>query len=299
MNLTKDRSLFYVESPFQLIQCVEAIHEFEIKKSKIIIRENSSVTNNEQLRAVVKALKLNQCTFMKCHLKSFRGIFLVLRLIFEGYFYRRIFIGDENSRIFNLAVKFININKVVLMDDGVARINSSKRWLIFKRFSMFPFGVNTTLNKFSYFSTYIERQNTYQHIIIGMDLISAGICTVTDYFEFITIVAGRFSSEPDSVLYIPHRNEDQSDLDGLNKIGNIRIQKTQLPIELVGLELLLQPITISTFFSSAIFSMEKIYHSSQFYIYKIPECKIQKRRNSIDKIYNYIESTSNFNVINL
>lgn len=299
MKLKNDSSLFYVESPFQLIQCVEAIHEFDIKKSKIIIRENSSVNNNEQVRAVVKALKLNQCTFMKCHLKSFRGVFLVLRLIFEGYFYRRIFIGDENSRIFSLAVKFINVNKLVLMDDGVATLNSNKNWLSFKRFSMFPFGVNTTLNKFPYLTTYIERQNTYQHIIIGMDLISAGICTATDYFEFITNVAGTFPSEADSVLYIPHRNEEQNDLDGLNKILNIQVQKTQLPIELVGLELFLQPITISTFFSSAIFSMEKIYHNCEFFIYRIPECKIHKRRNSIDKIYNYIESTSNFNVINL
>lgn len=299
MNLKKNCSLFYVESPFQLIQCVDAIHEFAIEKKKIIIRDNVSDNNNKQMREVVRTLKLNECTFIKCPQKSIRCIFLILRLIFQGCFYKNIFIGDENSKIFKLSVKLINKKKVILMDDGVATINSKKYFLNFRRFSMFSLGVNTTINKFSYLSTYIGNKNRYKHVIVGMDLISAEICTAANYQDFIIKIAEKFPQESDSVLYIPHRNEAKNDFEVLDKIENIQIKKTRLPIELIGLELNVQPISISTFFSSAIFSMEKIYQESDFFIYKIPKCKIQKRRNSIKEIYKHIESYSNFNVIDL
>jgi hypothetical protein len=66
LNLKNNCSLFYVESPFQLIQSVEAIHAFAIEKSKVI-RENSSDNNNKQMREIVRVLKLNECTFIKCY----------------------------------------------------------------------------------------------------------------------------------------------------------------------------------------------------------------------------------------
>ena len=299
IDLKNNCSLFYVESPFQLIQSVEAIHAFAIEKSKIIIRENSSDNNNKQMREIVRILKLNECAFIKCHQNSSRCIFLILRLIFQGYFYKNIYIGDENSKIFRLSVNLINKQKVILMDDGVATLFSKNDSLNFHRFSMFPLGVNTTINTFSHLSSCIGNKNRYKHVIIGMDLISAGICTAANYQDFIIELAAKFPQESDSILYIPHRNETKNDIKVLGAIENIHIKKTRLPIELIGLELNMQPISVSTFFSSAIFSMEKIYPESEFFIYKIPKCKIQKRRNSIEAIYKYIEFKSNFNVINL
>ena len=291
--------LFYVESPFQLIQCLEAVHRFSIENFKIIIRENSSDTNNEQLKEVVQVLNLSNNTFVRCHQRSFRSSFLVFSLIFHSYFYNSIFIGDENSKIFKLAVNFLGKRKVILMDDGVATITPDRRFLKFRRFSIFPLEHNTITNDFRYLYNFIGNRARRSHIIIGMDLISSGICAARDYEHFVKKIAKTIPQGFGPVLYIPHRNETEADVELLANIENIQIQKTQLPIELVGLELDLIPISISAFFSSAIFSMEKIYQESELLIYRIPELRIKKRKKAVNAVYMHIDSKTNINMIDL
>ena len=131
--MMEKHTLFYVESPFQLLQVYEALKVFNINKYKLIIRGNSNEINNNQILSTANELDLNVTRYIKVINKI--SLIKIFYFIFYNIFSsEKVFFGDENSIVSKLLVPFIGTNKIVFLDDGVASLNSKSKYYKFSIF---------------------------------------------------------------------------------------------------------------------------------------------------------------------
>lgn len=286
------QALFYIESPFQLLQVYEAIKYFGIHDYCLMIRVNDSTRNNEQVKNLVKLLKLNKPNYYKCH-SNIRCLFLSLKLWVSSLRVKRVFIGDENSKVFRVVQKLLSLKKTVLLDDGVASINRAANHEEYKQFSIFSQGENVIQNEFSALAEFVKGDEASDldtvNLIIGSKLVDVNICSQKTYFEALKMMLGMCDTEV-STAYIAHRDESEQYLEQIKNNFDIKVIKPELPIELIAKELNIRVNTVFTTISTALFSMERVYPDAKFKIFRIADDNLIERKEAVENLYNFIEN---------
>lgn len=287
----KDKTLFYVESPFQLIQVYEVIQEKKITNFTLWVRLNEVSANNEQIKKLAKALSLPVSKYLNCF-SVISCVFLSFLLLANSFFFKSLYIGDENSKVFRLIKRFIPIQKVTLLDDGVATINQNPKNKRYARFSIFDNKDTTHFNAFTCLKRFIFsnlEDPKPVNVIVGSKFVEAGICSQEVYLEAIKMM---INHKPlfDPIIYIPHRGEAVDNLERIRLETGVDVVITDLPIELIAYELNVKPVNIYSLLSTAVFSMKLIYSESSFELFKLPNRVILSRKEALINIYSFIDA---------
>jgi hypothetical protein len=97
-------------------------------------------------------------------------------------------------------------------------------------------------------------------IFIGQDLVELGIMTQNNYLKIINTVSDRMKKTGVNFYYYPHRAESEDNLKQMaSTIDNCKFLERSLPIEDYFLNLKDLPIHVFTFYSTAIFSISRLF----------------------------------------
>ena len=122
------KSFFFVESPLQLLCAIEAKNHFKFLKNILIIRLNNSNLNNKQiLKTLEYDNSFEEIIILKIdHTFSLYKVGLIfIKLLLNKY--DTIFVGDIRSRIVKFFQKFIRVQKLYLLDDGLPTLSYYER----------------------------------------------------------------------------------------------------------------------------------------------------------------------------
>ncbi len=292
--------VFYIESPFQLLQVYEVIRLKKMNQCQILIKLNDNSLNNNQMKALVVFFNLDNVTYYSFS-SALATVFHIYAIATKCLFASSLYVGDHNSPVFWLLKPIFSKHRTVLMDDGVGTVIDGRQ-LGYTRFSIFD-GINdhTVVNNFDALS---KKMAVNQHkkidIILGGKLVEAGISTSKDYLdmiESILLFIKRRSSR--DIIYVAHRGEEISNLRLIEKKLNLEVIRPNYPVELIAEELKVEPRLVGTVLSTAVFSMSKIYNRSKFFILKPKEGSIKQRKKYIDSLFYYIDKCTGFRVIEM
>lgn len=303
----------------------EAIKEFNLKNNIFVIIETKSEANNIQMREVLKLYNTNdiQIDIIKSSSNSKLLHYLKLIKSLQKYTYDYMFIGSYGS-VQNIICQNLKNNNIFLVDDGTMTLQIQKEIYLkkqslkdnIKALRYLFFGLKTSkLNKINFF-TFLDLQpiqnesiikNNFNYLkeifkcsnnsslssniiyIIGQPLYNhSNELTETSYIKYLKEI---FLNYPNQVLYyIPHRSEKMS----LNLHTYIttyaKIHTNQYPIEI---ELLLnnipKPTIVTGFFSTALYTIKKMYQDIYVSSYQIEDKDIldSKRLAEIKNFYNF------------
>ncbi|WP_445772539.1 hypothetical protein [Shewanella sp.] len=305
-----DLNVFYVESPGQLINAMEAIYKFK-SKWKLLIRYNGDSINDKQIE---KVLNFYMCKsepvftsgeVVKVYsFTHFFTIFLSV-LLFNGK--AKKYIGCHKSKF----LKPFHILRIpmVLMDDGIAtlaylnRLENEKRSFIQRFFSTLnPMDLFTALDlssfdvgkanvekhNFSFLKSLItDSDDSSKVYFFGAKYIEASILSEKSYENLLTQVIKVYEGQ--DVYYLPHRGEDRSRLNRYKSIG-FKIYEPSFPSEL---ELVLserKPTVVAGFFTASLFTTSVISPNTKVTSFKIPNELINTA--SLNYIYDYFSTFS-------
>ena len=294
------KTLFYIESPFQLIQAYEIIEENDLRHYKILIRSNASKKNNEQLKNIKEIFQLKETIFLRS-----TGIFkfsLFFIFLIEAFKANRIFFGDSNSYVYKATKKIISY-KLILLDDGSSSlIDKNKNH---KRFSIFENNENKQSNSFKNLKKFIISKNKIKNphsVIVGQNIVELGIASKEKYLRFLNHA---LKTANYTKIYIPHRYELDSNLNIYKEELGLKIIELRLPIELIEYELDIELKEVYSLYSTAVFSLKNIYDQTSLYSYNLRKENLLNynvRGNTvsdIEKIYKLIEADTKIKLIEL
>lgn len=298
----KSNYLFILESPFQMLQAIELINQKKIIDFEIVIRKNSNEVNNSQIVELVKLFTYEgNCRSFRT-LSFYSKASLLLIIFFKAFSHDKLVFGDSNSYLFRFIKFLFRKKKFLLLDDGVATINDSGKNYKYQRFTIFNCLQYKRNNEFQFLSSF----NANSHInnlgsgslIVGTKAVEEGILTKNVYHKFISDalkISREFSHQ---ILYIPHRGESDENIKEISAQG-LRVYRPKYPIELIGYELCIEVKSITSLFSTALYSMAIIYPSSKITAIELESNLILKRRQSIEQIYKHLNDSENISIVNL
>jgi hypothetical protein len=280
------KALFYIDSPFQLLQVNEYINKFKIKECKTIIRLNGLRENDKQLLNLVDVLEIENYQIIK--MESIGSILLwTCYLIFPFCIAGSVCIGDANAMVFRIYKHIIPNKKLMLFDDGVATLVNEAENETFQRFTMFPEIVKCSVeNDFSALKKMIvpERKKNVA-VIIGGKLAEEGIISKEYYQSLLSKMVKLLEKEQLEIVYVAHRGESQENLEKISKKWNMEVLRPNYPIELIALEFKVNPVFIVSVLSTALYSMNKIYDEANIYIYQPNYLELKDRKYKIIKLF--------------
>lgn len=180
------KNLFIVESPLQLINCIEAKSHFHIKEEDalLIIINKNGVENFKQINNTLKIFPWkNYVTLPNKDLNSRNKQQLLnfplpqkikkqIKSIFKDVTIENLFFGDNTSRILKSIVNSLHFKKAYLVDDGNMTLSTirnlcsgelkSKSFFNKKDFFYTVFGGNLSDIKPSFFTCYYQEFGTIQ-----------------------------------------------------------------------------------------------------------------------------------------
>jgi len=307
----KNKGLFIVEAPFQLVSAYEAIKAYKLTDYQIHIR--LSQNNNMQLKNVAKILfekdeKKISYFYIENKNRQWKDYLTAIRYYLYSFFYRffyhYIFIGNYESRFLYPIVKMVGKNKIVLLDDGI------KGFLIYNNFSdNFSYNMFTMLNTLKPFHNQIILYNQFNRlksfhkknllskyqndniIFLGSKLSEASIISSDYYIKMMGKVLSIYQNF--NIIYIPHRGENIQKLDNLQKdFNNFTIKEIDFPVELYILMENSIPKEVLSFYSAALLSVKSIY--PEIIVKAILfDYSLSKFKNSIDLAY---QNLKNYNI---
>jgi|GEM_PF-1003687 len=329
------KNLFVIASPLQFLNAIEAMKAFETKNNILLLMYDTKMNNidAQQKKDLIvkndweKIIEYDLGTVKK-NIRLFSQVKLIKRL--KEFKYNYIISGEEGT--FN-RILFANLisNSIYLVDDGTATILTylkekdnyysklpfTKR-LKYIRYMLFglkyinknkiifftTFNIESTENikvvkhNFNYLKSKIEKENKCSNIyFLGQSLVSAGYLEQKSYIEYIEKVISYYSNK--NIIYIPHRSEIINK--DYNKFINERFQIIESvgPIETTFINNKIYPQIIISFFSSALFTLEKIFPDSNILSIEIDkEAVALDKINIIDKCYKSFDNT-NISIISL
>ncbi|WP_166644557.1 hypothetical protein [Halomonas ventosae] len=272
------------------MQAYEYIKINECENYFILCRKNALQKNNLQMLSLSK--------FLNIPISRMRQKRSLLLLVVASLFFSircdKVVFGDENSILFKIVKLFVNSSKIIMLDDGVASVNSSSTWT---RFTIFP-APGCIDNDFRYLSKLIVNAKVSASegkiIIVGGKLSEVGICTKEDYFQCLDFVINDIRlkyPKAIEIIYIPHRGESNYNCyftQTIRERYNVKVSENELPVELVEVEFGINILLVASFISTAIFSMSLIYKEAEFVFYEIPDCHIISRKESVLGLYEYL-----------
>ncbi|GAA65013.1 hypothetical protein P20311_2817 [Pseudoalteromonas sp. BSi20311] len=304
-------NVFYVESPGQLINAMEAIYKFQ-NKWKLLIRLNGDLVNDKQIEKVLSFYmgKSEQVFTSGEVLRVYSFIGFITTFLSILLFNRpaKKYVGCHKSRF----LKPFHLLRVsmTLMDDGIAtlaylnRLENEKKGFIQRVFStlntmdlftaldLSKFDVgNVTVEKhnFSFLKSLMTANNDSSKIyFFGAKYIEVKILSEKSYEKLLTQIINVYRGK--DVYYLPHRGEERARLNRYKSIG-FKVYEPDFPSEL---ELVLtesKPTVVAGFFTASLFTTSVISPTTQVTSFKIPNSLINT--TSLNYIYDHFSSFSN------
>jgi hypothetical protein len=267
------KNLYVVESPFQLLNAIEAIHTFPANQVDLYIRHSDSSKNDEQLKNLIKKIDLPKEVSVHSFLISsdIKKPLVILKMLvyfikfrFIANRYEKIFIGCYESRFLRMALPFNS--KTILLDDGLKTIstqnnfNPGQHFNWFTIFDLQPIGQQKIYkNEFKNLQSHIKQQDSKNKsvLFIGTKLSEENIITEDYNVEIIERIAKENHSSP--LKYVAHRGESQTKLERIQEIQNVEIIQLSYPLELLPVYGDFAPSKIISFYSTALITLQKIY----------------------------------------
>ena len=277
--------LFYiVESAFQLFGALEAIDYYKVSEYRLVIRL-SNQENETQLIKMIDDLEVDKAkiTFITGYkygtlLKRILEFKFLMWLFFNKNKYTVFLLGDYHSGYLSLLRRVcLKDKKVIHLDDGSSTIRANNSFTEDKFFDWFTIYDLKKLSKqiivqhdFPYLRSKIQnrvlnRNNTT--IILGDKFYEAGLLTIDNSNKIMQQLMHKLTGE--KVIYMAHRGESAEKLDYLRERYKISVIKNDFPIELYGFYTKELPKQVVSFFSTALFSLQKIYPEIEVTLYRI------------------------------
>jgi len=320
-------NLYIVHSPLQILSAIEAKENFSLKNNVLVIVRNKFKKNNDLMNNILKYGTWDQILELNYDKNSkFRNnLKLINRL--KKHEYKYIFtgnIGNTNEAI----ISNLKNEDIYLIDDGTSTLTYHKtkdhtkvkskfsirkmRYNLFflkcapvenvKYFTLFNIDSNKNeiivKNKFNYLrNNFLNRvkKSTNKVFIIGQS-IAKGYITEDLYIKYIKQIIQ--DNKDEEIVYYPHRYEDTEKLSSTIKNKNFIVKKVDLPIELELLEQEYYPKKIISFFSAALFTLNKLFDKTEVNSYVIEYDKVLINLDTVKTCYDELKS-ENVNLIYL
>jgi len=326
------RNLFMVASPLQFLNAIEAKKTFQTNGNILVLMLNS---NDNILDANQKMQLLNEKDWDEViiydlgKIIKYKRIFQQVKLIksLKKYNYNYIFSGEFG--VMNQALLASLISKeIYLLDDGTAtiflydKINDNylsklpfykkARYLRYKLFGL-KYKINNNINFFTIYNiqstknikvikhsfSYLKshnlnncKKNNFIYIL-GQNIVETNYINENTYIKYIKSIISYYNNK--KIIYIPHRSESTKKLNSLIS-DNFILQPSSGPIEMKFISESIYPAVVISFFSSSLFSLEKIFHESLIQSIKINYDNVISRKEVLLKCYEFLDQT---NVSNL
>jgi len=217
--------------------------------------------------------------------------------IYKGVKLNKLFVGEYFAYEIRALANIIAYKEIILFDDGNAAIRTinylslgrkkpstfsfqtlRKLYYQLSGLKVFEYASITIFTAYADLYNYLTAvkivKNSYAYsrslnrkkeisseiFFLGTKFVERGLIDLENYTEYlkraITYLEKRFNG---NVLYVPHRGENKEKIEYLKKKKNIKIKTVTTSIELYLLKSSQNPMLVSTFSSSAIFSLEFIF----------------------------------------
>lgn len=295
------KSLFFIESPLQLLNAYEAESFFTCKKSFYIVRLSNNKQNDEQIEKLIEYLSIREkCFIIKINSKkkNFKDLvkisFLKMSIFFLSKKFKKFFIGNFESGLISLLIKNIKKEQIILLDDGSKSIVIHKKFTDNFNFDFFSFydlnpyqNQNIFKNNFDRLREKISfKLSKNEILILGSKLSEISIIDEDYYIELIKKISTYFQDK--ELIYIPHREENINKIERIKKeTPNIKINYIEYPVEFYGINENKNIKTVISFYSTALYTMAKIYNCEAIAV-KFNFEKSEHKIN-IEEIYNFYE----------
>jgi len=306
--LTK-KTLLFVESPLQLLNAYEAVSYFGIENYTYIVRLSNNEGNDKQIINLLNLLAINKNNVEYIYLRTTdRKLSDYSKILFYRYKYLftknidKIFIGNYESGFLKQIMKQFNRDKIILLDDGAKTLSIQSKFTNTQNYNMFTmYDIKTLQNQNIFINSYKETLSNIKEVsvkqneilFLGTKLSEVGIIKEDYYIKLIQKISNFYADK--KILYIVHRGESQKKLDLIQKNENITIKQLNYPIELYGLYETEMPFKVSSFYSTAIFTMNKIYNlEAECFRFNYSD---SMHASAIDEVYKFYEKE--MKVINL
>jgi len=298
--------LFYIiESAFQLFGALEAIDYYKVSEYRLVIRL-SNKENETQLIKMIDDLEVDKAkiTFITGYkygtlLKKILEFKFLMWLFFNKNKYTVFLLGDYHSGYLSLLRRVcLKDKKVIYLDDGSSTIRANNSFTEDKFFDWFTIYDLKKLPKqiivqhdFPYLRSKIQksvlsRNNTT--IILGDKFYEAGLLTRDNSNKIMQQLMHKLIGE--KVIYMAHRGESVEKLDYLRERYKISVIKNDFPIELYGFYTKELPKQVVSFFSTALFSLQKIYPEIEVKLYRIDTTMFTSHVETYNDAYKAYES---------
>ncbi len=294
--------LICIESPLQLLNAYEVIKYFNIKNYKLLIRYSNRDNNDKQIKRLINILKIDSTYIEKTTINaSNKSLVDLFKLFIYKYFFNtkkfdRVFIGNYRSGFFSLIRKSFNRNQIILLDDGAKTVDIQKEFTdnlnynLFTMYKIAPFkNQKIYINHFNKIKCLSKKNLILQDneiLFLGSKLSEINIISEMYYLELMNQISKFYKNQ--NIIYIPHREEDQNKLIRISAISNIEIKTIDYPVEIFGLFENKLPKTVSSFYSSALMTMQNIYKiKAEAFNFDYKGSIYEK---NIDNVYNFYKN---------
>ncbi len=325
------KNIYIIRTPLQLLNALEAKHHFPAETNILIVNAREGQVNKSQIDTFLSKEEWDEVIWVDRFMGN--SVFLQsVRIIrrFKKERIDRIFIGFFRGfkKIF---ISNVHADEIYLLDDGAATtLEYQKRmpqlmqetFALKERLRYGFFGLSTQVKRMpDWFTTYsIEPhngqkivQNSYEYLretylnqcqwdddhvyLIGMELSKKGFIREATYFEAIEKAIRHFDKK---IVYIPHRYEKEGSLKDLREgFGDdLEIRQLGMAVEIYFLKNRIYPAQVVSFFSSALFNLEKIYEKSEIYALFLPEEKLLTMKEEISDCYREMQRYTQINFLN-
>ncbi len=332
----RKKNLFIVASPLQFINAIEAKNHFQTNNNILVLIYNKLENENDanqQLNLLVEKDWDQIIHYNLENIYKYTRVFYQVNLIkyFKKYNFSYIFSGEFGS-MNQIILANLTTDQIYLLDDGTATIFTYQKLLDTNYFSKLSFYKKLKLLRYKFFNLeYNIKQNinfftiynikslnnikvkkhdfnylksniiknvksTKNIYFLGQNLAENSYMTEDSYLKYIKKTIKYFDH---NIIYIPHRSETITEKYNSLISEKFIIQKSNAPIETTLINKKISPIIIISFFSSALFTLEKIFTNSKIYAIKLDKNDIESDKVDIVKnCYNFFNQT-NIKLLNL
>ena len=292
-------NLYIVESPLQLLSAIEARSAFKAEKHFLVVRYYKNKKTNAQLKRLLSLAKWDEVYEYKFYISTeFQALFFIrlIKVLKNNCMeFESIFIGEYRSEYMWMFLNNLLHKARYLLDDGNVTIEVQKNYLTRKKLNIFTsssvinimisfFKLNkaksNSINLFTMFeltphknqivisnnfndlsSKMVGKSITDESVVyfIGANLVELGIVTEDYFIEAMYKIRAYYKKMGKAMIYIPHRREGRGKLNNVTDLG-IFVENFINPVELEFLYKKIRPHHIASFYSTALYSLKKIYN---------------------------------------
>jgi len=299
---------------------IEAVHYFKTEKNCLIIINRGTDNNFNQIKTLLNLYNGNFDIVIDLKgsdkkLSGWMNKFDKIHELTEENKIENIFIGDYRDGLSRHLSNCLSNSNTFLLDDGFATIliqnelKSGKNYntkdfikLLISRFR-YSYEYRKDVNFFTIFDEHIVgsighsfeylKQESNPHLLedtlyfLGSPVVEDDIMTKEKYIEIVTDYLKRCNLS--KIYYLPHRRENAEKIELISDITDSEVLKIDLPIEIYLLKNNIEPDSIASLFSTALFTLSKLLKKSKIDVIRVDPTDLNKRREHIGNIYSILE----------